>query len=204
MLIVGAGGHAKEILGVLAENGQDQNLFFYDGMSSNKENLVFHKFEILKTDQAIINLFKEDKQFVIGVGNPFERKSLAEKFIQLGGVLTSIISTKASIGMYDVKLGNGLNIMTGAVLTQNITIGDGTLIHINSTIHHDCTIGIFCEISPSCNILGKVTIGNYCSIGTGAIILPNIKIGNNVIIGAGAVVTKNVQDNVTLKGMPAK
>ncbi len=204
MLIVGAGGHAKEILGIFAENGQDQNLFFYDGIASNHENFIFNKFKILKTDEEVIHLFKDDKQFVIGVGNPIKRQTLAEKFIKLGGVLTSIISKDANIGKYEIELGKGLNIMTGAVLTQNIKIGDGTLIHINCTIHHDCSIGNYCEISPSSNILGNVTIGDYCSIGAGAIILPNIKIGNNVVIGAGAVVTKDVQDNVTLKGVPAK
>lgn len=204
MLIAGAGGHAKEILGIFAENNQDENIFFFDDYEGNTETLVFNKFKILKTTQQIKELFAIDNQFVIGIGNPIQRENFVNKLENLGGKLHSIISNKANIGKYNVLLGNGLNVLTGVVITQNVSIGKGTLIHINTTIHHDCIIGNYCEISPSCNILGKVQIGNYCSIGAGAIVLPKIKIGNNVIVGAGAVVTKNLPDNSIVKGIPAK
>ena len=204
MLIAGAGGHAKEILGTFAENNQDENIFFFDDYEANTDTLVFNKFKILKTAQQIKELFAIENKFVIGIGNPFQRENFVNKLVSLGGKLQSIISCKASIGKYNVLLGNGLNILTGAVITQNVTIGIGTLIHINTTIHHDCIIGNYCEISPNCNILGKVQIGNYCSIGAGAVVLPKIKIGDNVVIGAGAVVTKNLPDNAMVKGIPAK
>jgi sugar O-acyltransferase (sialic acid O-acetyltransferase NeuD family) len=204
MLIAGAGGHAKEILGIFAENNQDNNILFFDDYAANTATTVFNTFKILKTEEQARSIFAINNEFVIGVGNPKLREQLANKLEQLGGKLTSIISCKAQIGKYNVSLGNGLNILTNAVITQNVSIGIGCLIHINVTIHHDCEIGKYCEISPSCNILGKVKIGNYCSIGAGAIILPGVQIGNNVVVGAGAVVTKNILDNQTVKGIPAK
>lgn len=204
MLIAGAGGHAKEILGIFSELKEDKNIFFFDDYAANTETKVFETFTILKTENEVKDLFKNDNRFVLGIGNPKFREQISQKLESYGGVLTSIISPKANIGLYANTLETGLNIMTQATITQNVIIGEGSLIHINSIIHHDCIIGKYCEISPNATILGKAQIGNYCSIGAGAIILPGVIIGNNVTVGAGAVVTKNILDNTLVKGIPAK
>lgn len=204
MLIAGAGGHAKEVLGIFSELNQDEDIVFFDDYPANSAKTIFNKFTIIKTEEAVRKVFFKNNKFVIGVGNPKLREQIAIKLQNYGGELCSIISPKANIGKYFNDLNNGLNIFTSATLTQNIKIGEGCLIHINVTIHHDCVIGKYCEISPNCNLLGKVIIGNYCSIGAGAIILPGVQIGNNVIVGAGSVVTKNIADNRTIKGIPAK
>jgi sugar O-acyltransferase (sialic acid O-acetyltransferase NeuD family) len=204
MLIAGAGGHAKEILGLFSELNQDNNIVFFDDYLANTDKLIFDKFEIIKTELAVRNLFQLNNKFVIGVGNPKSREMMALKLQNFGGELCSIISPKANIGKYSNELNLGLNILTNVTITENVKIGVGSLIHINVTIHHDCEIGKYCEVSPSCNILGNVRIGDYCSIGAGAIILPGVVIGNNVTIGAGSVVTKSVSSNQKIKGVPAK
>lgn len=204
MLIAGAGGHAKEILGIFAELNLDKDIYFFDDFAANTATSVFEKFQILKTEEEVRNLFKEDNRFVIGVGNPKLREQISHKLQSYGGELVSIISPKANVGKYFITLEKGLNVLTQATITQNIFIGEGCLIHINSIIHHDCVIGKYCEISPNATILGKVKMGNYCSIGAGAIILPGVQLGNNVTVGAGAVVTKNISDNQLVKGVPAK
>jgi hypothetical protein len=48
---------------------------------------------------------------------------MTEKFSSFGGVLTSVISPHARIGAFEVELGAGLNVMTGAVITQAVRIG---------------------------------------------------------------------------------
>lgn len=204
MLIAGTGGHAKEILGIFSELNQDEDIFFFDDYPANTATTIFNKFVIAKTEQVVRNIFLNNNKFVIGVGNPKLREQLAIKLQNYGGELCSVISPKANVGKYSNDLKNGLNILTNATITQNVTIGEGCLIHINVTIHHDCIIGKYCEISPSCNILGKVRIGDYCSIGAGVVVLPGIQIGNNVVVGAGAVVTKNINDNQIIKGIPAR
>lgn len=204
MVIAGAGGHAKEIFGIFAENNKSENIYFYDDVPSPTQELLFGKFEVIKTETKLKNLFAIDNAFVIGIGNPKQRKLFADKLEKLGGKLESIISHNAFIGEFDVILGEGLNVFHGAVISQSVKIGKGSIIHFNSTIHHDSTIGNYCEISPNCNILGAVQIGDYCSIGAGSIVLPKIKIGENSVIGAGSVVTKDVPSNTIVKGVPAK
>lgn len=94
--------------------------------------------------------------------------------------------------------------MTGSALTNDIHIEKGVLINLNCTIGHDVKIGEFSEICPGVHISGHVKIGKQCFVGTGAVVLPGIVVGNYATIAAGAVVTKSIEENQTVKGVPAK
>jgi sugar O-acyltransferase (sialic acid O-acetyltransferase NeuD family) len=204
MLIIGAGGHAKELLGIFHELNQMENLFCFDDVNKHISNRLLNISPILKNEEEVKRLFKTDNRFALGIGNPRVRHLLAQKFLKLGGKLVSVISPHARVGGLSVRLGEGLNIMAGAVITQNIALGIGTLVNANATVHHDCRIGDYCEISPGCHLLGNVKIGDRTFVGAGAVILPNTVIGSDVTIGAGAVVTKDILNGVMVKGIPAR
>jgi sugar O-acyltransferase (sialic acid O-acetyltransferase NeuD family) len=204
MLIVGAKGFAKEVLEVLHQLNQLDNLVFYDDVNSDAPEKLYDKFTILKSIGAAQDYFnKVDSRFTIGIGDPVLRKKLYDKFIEIGGEFTSVISPLAQIGNFGNLIHEGCNIMTGSVLTNDITIGKGTLINLNCTIGHDCKVGDFVEMSPGVHISGNCIIGAYTVFGTNATVLPKITIGKNVIVGAGSVVTKDVPDNSLVLGIPA-
>ncbi len=204
MLIIGAKGHAKEILDIFFENEPRSEILFYDDVSVNMPDKLFGIYKILKNDSELENFIKRDNRFILGTGNPIVRFKLYKKFLKMGLHPFSLISKDASIGKFGVRLGDALNIMRRVVLTNDIQIGKGTLINASCTIHHDTVIGDFCEISPGVHITGSCCIGNFSSIGTGAVILPNRRIGKNVKVGAGALVNKDIPDNSTAIGIPAK
>lgn len=205
MLIVGAKGFAKEVLEVLHQLNQTDNLVFYDDVNDDLPEKMFNQFQILRNKDEASNYLKSvDNRFTVGVGNPFLRKKLADKFTQAGGIFTSTISPLAIIGSYDIEIGVGSNILPGVIFSNSVKIGKGCITYYNSIITHDCTIGDYVEISPSANLLGRCSIGSYSIIGSNSTVLPDLKIGENVIIGAGSVVTKNVADNTMVVGIPAK
>ena len=206
MLIVGAKGFAKEILEVLHQLKNIENIVFYDDVNKYMhEEKIFNFFPILKTLSEAEHYFKKNgNNFTIGIGNPVLRKSLKEKFENIGGEFTSTVSPFARIGYYGNSISTGCNIMTGSVITTNVIIKEGVLVNLNCTIGHDSIIGDFVELSPGVSISGNCVIGDYTNIGTNATILPDIVIGKNVIIGAGAVVNKNIPDNSIAVGIPAK
>ncbi len=203
MLIIGAKGHAKEIVEIFYQQHNLNDLYFYDDMSDDLPTLLFQQFKILRTEKEARELFRRDPRFVLGIGGPLIRYRLMQKFLAFGGIAESIISPYAHIGHYHTVLEQGLNIMTGAIITNDIVIGEGTLINALATVHHDCMIGKYCEISPHASITGHCTIGNFCSLGTGVIVLPHVTIGQNVVVGAGALVRENIPANVMVAGIPA-
>lgn len=205
MLVIGAKGFAKEVLEVVHQLNQLENLAFYDDVNNEVPEKLFGQFPILNSIQEAANYFKTiDSRFTIGIGNPVLRKRIYDKFIAIGGEFTSVISPFAIIGSYDVQIGIGSNVLSGAVFSNSSTIGKGCIIYYNAIITHDCEIGDFVEISPATTLLGRCKISCYSQIGANTTILPDITIGKNVIIGAGSVVTKDIPDNCLALGIPAK
>jgi len=203
MLIVGAGGHAKEIFGILNQRGIKEAVF-YDDVSAPIVDFLFQQYPVLHTPEQAKEHFRQQPLFVLGIGSPTARAAMVKKMMELGGQLNSIISPYAIIGSNNNRLGEGLNIMTYAVITEEVKIGQGCLLHINTVIHHDCVLGDYCEVSTGAVVLGKASVGSFTSIGARAVIMPGVKVGDYCRIGAGAVVTRNVADNTTVKGVPAK
>ena len=204
MLIVGAKGHALEILDILSIDLVSNNIVFFDNVSTEFNLKTINSYRIIQSLNDVDEVFRQDKNFILGTGNGLLRKNMSEVFLARGGKLQSVISSRAYVSSLNTVLGEGLNIMHNAVIGPEVFIGTGSLINAGVHIHHESYIGSYCEICPGAIITGKVTIGDYTFVGSGAIILPGVSIGNNVKIGAGAVVIKNVSDNCTMVGVPAK
>ena len=206
MLVIGAKGMAKEILGILADNlGPDNlNITFFDNISDELPEKLYNKFDIVTNFQAAQAYFKRDPKFTLGLGNPILRKKMFEKFKSLGGQFTSVISKQSIIGDFGTTIGEGALIMPGVVITNDVKIGKGVLININTSISHDSEIGDFSEIACGVVIPGRCKLGEEVFIGSNATINPDIKIGSGALIGAGAVVVKDVPENAVMIGNPAK
>jgi sugar O-acyltransferase (sialic acid O-acetyltransferase NeuD family) len=205
MVIIGAKGFAKDVLEVFIQSNPASKLAFFDDVTEDVGDFLFGKYPILKSEREVKLYFQEnDSTFTIGIGNPYLRFKLFKKFISWGGTLSSSISPLSIIGSWDVKIGDGCNLLCNTVLSNSVTVGTCCIIYYGVTIAHDCTIGDFVELSPKATLLGNVEIDAFSQIGAGAIILPRVKIGRNVTVGAGAVVTKDIPDNCIVIGVPAK
>ena len=200
MIVIGAGGHALDVLDVILESEVDEEIFFYDDI--NVSTCSLHNCKVLNSPEAVKKVFPGKFRFVLGTGDAAVRKFLFNKFIRLGGEYVplrssgSVFSPFASDASFDV--------MKNCFIGSGTVIGQGCLINTGAQIHHGVKIGEFSEISPRAIILGNVTIGANCSVGAGATILPKISIGCDTTIGAGAVVTKNIACDALAFGNPAK
>jgi sugar O-acyltransferase (sialic acid O-acetyltransferase NeuD family) len=204
MLILGAKGHAIELLDCLSEAEKNQELCFFDDVNADLPERLYGRFPILRSIHEAAVWLKRHPRFALGIGMPKARYQLAEKLQELGGELTSIVSPSAHIGAFDVQMGVGLNIMHGVLLSNSTRIGEGSLLNTASGIHHDVQVGAYCEISPGARLLGGSHVGDFCRVGSNATILPRVKIGHNVQVGAGAVVTTDVADHSVVVGVPAR
>lgn len=204
MLVIGARGHAIEILQILEDSGFGEGVCFYDNVNPDAPRMLFGRYPILRTNEEVVSCLELDSRVVIGIGGTTLRDNVARQLVALGGELTSAISPFAHLGRHQVQLGRGLNIMDGVIISNEVAIGEGSLINARVSLHHNVTVGRYCQISPGAQLLGRVQVGDCCHIGASATVLPDICIGAHASIGAGAVVTRDVAPYSVVVGVPAR
>jgi|SRR5712671_1480553 len=142
-------------------------------------------------------------KLALGIGNPQNRKAVAEKCRRLGVEVISATHPHAVIAA-SARLGQGTMVMAGAIINPDAEIGRGVIINTGAIIEHDVVIGDYAHISPGAVTGGAARIGSLTHLGLGAIVLPRVVVGDGAIIGAGSVVLHDLPDNVVAYGVPAK
>lgn len=137
------------------------------------------------------------------VGTTKFRRAIFDRFVARGYRFATIVDPLAILAGA-VEIGEGAQILAGAVIQVGARIGSDAIINIGVTIDHDCQIGAHAHLTPGVTLSGNVRIGDGVHIGTGASVIHNIRIGAGSIVGAGAVVTKDISEGVIAFGVPAK
>ena len=201
LIIIGNGGHASVLIETLL--AQDGKIIGFT--APNEEGNPF-QLRYLGQDDIVLQYNKSEVELVLGIGmvGPNSlRAKIYQYFTQLGYCFKSVIHPTAIIAP-SVTLGEGVQMMAGAIAQTNAKIADNTIINTGAQIDHDCMIGENVHIAPGTVLSGAVTIGEGTHIGTGVTVIQNVTIGKSCLLGAGAVVVKNIADNKTAYGVPAK
>lgn len=203
VVIIGAGGQAQVVAGILNQDPQVSIEGFIDIDARKKGKLIDGK-PILGSHRLLPKLKRVGiKHAIVAIGDNKIRK---QRFIELkktGFTIINAIDPSANIKK-KVSLGEGIVIAPGVNISFNVAIGDNCIINTASVIEHNTKIGSHSHIGPNVAIAGATSIGKEVFIGIGASIANFLKIGDRVIIGAGSVVLNNLPDDVTAIGSPAK
>ncbi len=203
VIIIGAGGHAKvlydslrllgvEILGVLDK--------------CPPPSRQAGELPIIGDDSAISAYSNDAVELVNGLGSVGDtalRASIYYKFKKLGYGFRQVIHPAAIIAS-DCTLGEGVQVMAGAVVNTGTRIAEDSIINTGAVVDHDCVIGSHVHIAPGAILSGGVQVGDGSHIGTGATVIQGVSIGRNALVGAGAVVLKDVPPGAKVVGVPAK
>ena len=203
VIILGAGDHAKVLLDILLE--QDVTVIGLTDKSISKGTCIYGV-PVIGDDSEILKYKTDEIELVNGigsVGNTSIRQKVFSSLKEKGYFFRSVIH-EASIVSKRAKLGEGVQLLAGAIVNIEAEIDDNTIINTKASIDHGCVIGKHCHIAPGCSFSGCVRIGDCTHIGTGTSIIQGINIGKNVLIGAGSVVINDVSDNEKAFGVPAR
>lgn len=175
------------------------------GIIDNQYTGDFYGIPILGKDEDADRLYHEysDCSVVITPDSPKVREKLFALYSQIGFQFATVISPRAIISRC-ATIGKGTIIQACVNVSSGSTIGDFVKINTYANIMHDNVVGNFATVAPNALLLGYVYIGASAYIGANSTVLPHVRVGVESTVGAGAVVTKDVNNNVIVKGVPAK
>jgi len=205
LIVAGAGGHAGmvidtvralghfEVVGLIGQEGQPHD--------------TAHGLPIIGTDKSLPRLFAEGISAAAnGVGSVKDngpRRQVYETLKSAGFSLPTLIHPRAWVAD-SARLGEGVQVMPGALVLRAVTIGNNTLINSGAIVEHDSRIGAHVHICTGVRMGGQVTIGDGGFIGVGTSVRQSVRIGAGALVGAGSVVIDDVADGAFVAGVPAR
>jgi UDP-perosamine 4-acetyltransferase len=201
-VIVGAGGHASVVAGML--RGLDTPILGITDRDQSRVGTRILDIPILGDDGVLAGFDAERIRLANGLGispsapssgvpdpGTGPRRRLYQK-LTADGFTFPPLKHMSAIVAGAVEVANGAQIMAGAVVQPRAVIGENAVVNTSASIDHDCIVGAHAFVAPGAILCGTVHVGAGALIGAGAVILPGVVIGENAVIGAGACVLRDV------------
>jgi sugar O-acyltransferase (sialic acid O-acetyltransferase NeuD family) len=195
--IVGAGGNAREIAGLIRDLGGYTFLGFIADRQGEHDSALLGGFDWPAEHELDC--------LAMGIGNPCAKLEVGRRLRRLYPKISwpSLVHPSAYVGP-TCELSEGAIVCVGALATENVRVGSFSQLNFGCTVGHETRIGEGCLINPGANISGGVVLGDAVMIGTGAQILQYLTVGDGATVGAGAVVLKDVPPGRVVAGVPAR
>ena len=196
LVIIGAGGHAKVVIGTLQEIGHSISAVYDDNANKWGD-------EILGVPITGPTAASENEPFttgIIAIGDNSTRKKIARS-LKLQWL--TIVHPTAYVHR-SVKLGSGTVVFAGAIIQPETVVGDHVIVNTGASVDHDCMVGDFVHLAPGVHLSGEVQVDEGAFLGIGSSVIPGIKIGSWTTLGAGGVAVRDLPSNKVALGVPAK
>jgi sugar O-acyltransferase (sialic acid O-acetyltransferase NeuD family) len=204
IVVVGGGGHAKVVIGILRKLKRHRIL----GYTDLKDNGAVVGAPYLGSDRELATLAvgPGNLNAVLALGQVGLGKPRYELWTRLHSPALSfpLIVSPDAIVNEGTSGGEGAVVMDGAVINTGAVIGRGAIVNTNSTIEHDVVLADWVHVAPGATISGGVAVGRFSMIGAGATVIEGIKIADGCIVGAGATVVHDLTEPGVYVGCPAR
>ena len=206
IVIIGAGGHGREVADIARHQGQVNNEIKVLGFVDDNRDLHGQSLDglpVLGDWSWFEGADHKDMAVVCAVGSPQICRRLVERANALGLSFASVVSPLARISSF-ARLGQGVTIFPNVVINTGAFIDNYSILNVAATVSHDVIVGRYSNINPGAHLAGNATIGEGCYIGMGANVIQGRTVGARSVVGAGATVIRDLPEGVTAVGVPAE
>lgn len=195
ILVVGAGGLAKEVADLVTATGHEVEAFYAEPTAE-----VLHPIEGIALVRDVTQV--EATAAVIAIGDTAARKRLHAELE--GHFSFPFLIHPSAVVSASARLADGVLVMQNAVVNADAVVEAGALVNVACCIAHDCRVGAYSHLAPATQMGGGSIVGEGVFCGTSSVVLPNTEVGAWSVCGAGAVVTADVPDRSLAVGIPAR
>ncbi|MDZ4178660.1 MAG: NeuD/PglB/VioB family sugar acetyltransferase [Coriobacteriia bacterium] len=194
VLVIGAGGHSREVADLVVESGHEIAGFVDEAVSGP------HRPTGLPVVRSVGEL--DADAVTIAVGDVHARERLFEG-LEASYALPVLVYSSAGVSPY-ATIGDGCQVMQNVVVNSSAVVGVNVILNVGCAVMHDCRVGDHSHIAPGVQLGGGAVVGARTLVGSGAVVLPGVTVGADCVVGAGAVVTSDVPDGERVAGVPAR
>jgi UDP-perosamine 4-acetyltransferase len=208
VLIVGAGGHSRVILSILAEQAVQSVIGVIDinlpQLSGGISNELIMDCPVLSLETLNSFAQPESVDIFLAIGDVELRHLWWKKLREAGFSMPNLLSSHAIIDP-SVKIGDSNVVCAKVFIGPEACLGNNNLINTGVILEHESSVGNNCHIAPGSIIAGRSHVMDNCFVGAGSVIIDGINLAQSTTLGAGSVLINNVNDSHGVYvGIPAR
>jgi sugar O-acyltransferase (sialic acid O-acetyltransferase NeuD family) len=195
VVLVGARGLAKDIIGYLEEDGGFRIVCLLDQIAATQ----LLGYDVVRPEEFDGGC----RDALLAVGLPAGKIKVLALYARFAFRWSTFIDRRCAVSPR-ATLGEGCILAPYAILAGDVRLGSHVYVGSFAGAGHDSVIGSVSSLLPHSGVLGGATLGARSLLGAAAHVLPGICVGDDVEIAAGAVVRKDVPNNTRAVGNPAR
>jgi len=204
VVVVGAGGHARSVLGLLQDIGCKVAGLVADGIEPGQMLAGVSLLGGLDKLPEIYSLHPQ-ADWVMAIGDNYRRLRIMNEIRsqQPGVCFPAVVHPSAELA-HDVVLDEGVVVMPGAVIMAGCRLDACSLMNTKASLDHESNLAEGASLAPGVTTGGRVQIGRRSFIGLGATIVQGVNVGADTVLGAGSLLLQDLPEKVLAYGQPAK
>jgi sugar O-acyltransferase (sialic acid O-acetyltransferase NeuD family) len=204
-VVVGAGGHGREVLDVveaLNDAGAELEVLGFVARDAGLPDALERRAVAIVGDES--TLAGLDCGYNLAIGDPAARHALADRLDPvLHDRAVTLVHPCADVAPSAV-LAAGAMVPAGAAVGDGAVLGRHVHLNVNAVVGPRSTLGDFATLSPGSVVGVDAVLGRDVLIGAGATVADGVEIGDGAVVGAGAQVIDDVPAGATVVGRPAR
>lgn len=190
VMLLGAGGHASDVLGVIERINQQEPTWEVVGIADDSREPRLDRY--VGRDIAFLGTIDEalarhrDVEFLATIGFPDGRRIVAERAERAGRRPATLVDPRAIVAP-NADIGAGTVVLGGSYLSALVRVGRHAYVSALVVIGHDTVIGDYSSLMPGAMICGDAVLGSDVLVGANATVLQGARVEDGASVGAGAV-----------------